>query len=48
MKSKESFASERANDSELIKVNPQLVIPAITISTRLRAFVLKVPLINRA
>ena len=48
MKSKESFASERANDSELTKVDPQLVTPAVIISTRLRAFVLKVPSINRA
>jgi hypothetical protein len=39
MKSKESFASERANDKELTKVDPQLVIPAVTIRTRLRAFV---------
>jgi hypothetical protein len=48
MKLKESFASERANDSELTKVDPQLVIPAITMSTRLRAFVLKVLSINKA
>jgi hypothetical protein len=48
IKAKESFASKRANDKELTKVDPQLVIPAVTISTRLRAFVLKVPSIKRA
>jgi hypothetical protein len=48
MKSKESFASKWANDSKLTKVDPQLVILAIIMSIRLRAFILKVPSINKA
>jgi hypothetical protein len=39
MKSKESFTSKCVNDKELIKVDPQLVILAIIIRIRLRAFV---------
>lgn len=48
MNSKESLLSERANDSELTKLDPQLVIPAVTMRTRFNAFVLNVPSINRA
>jgi hypothetical protein len=47
MKSKESFASERANDKELTKVDPQFEIPAVTIRTRFKAFVRNVPSMKR-
>jgi len=48
MNSKESLASERANDRELTKVDSQFVIPAVTMRTRFKAFVLNVSSINRA
>jgi hypothetical protein len=48
MKSNDNFASERANDSELTNVNLVFVMPAVIMSTRFRAFVLKVPSMKRA
>ena len=47
MKLKLSLASERANDRELINVDPQFVIPAVTISVRFRAFIRNVSSIHR-
>jgi hypothetical protein len=47
MKSKENFVSERANDNELTNVELLFVMLVVTIRTRFRAFVLKVPSMKR-
>jgi hypothetical protein len=47
VKLKESFASERAKDNELIKVDLQFVIPGITIKIRFRAFIRNILLTKR-
>jgi hypothetical protein len=47
MKSKENFAFKRANDNKLTNVELLFMMPAVTIRTRFRAFVLNVPSIKR-